>query len=157
MRIFFPLLNLILLSSCHTKELSKVISFNGVVKTCIIDSTSLTKEETVLIIQQKYYPNNDCSNRPYYASYIAWPANIFIDFKSKYYLFKYSPVPDTINTNFRESKYMTLWHEDFGTLRVRKNVLTLISKKRIWQRSFNIKWSPNKDTLILIAKPNPQE
>jgi hypothetical protein len=150
MHRFIPFFFLVLFSSCHTKHLSEIILFNGVIKTCVLDSTALTYQTTVEIVQQqKYFPNSACPNKPDYASHISWPSNIFLDFKSKSYFFRHSPVPDSININYRLEKYMTLWHEDYGTLKLKNGILTLKSSKHIWQRSYLLKWSNNKDTLTL--------
>ena len=145
----------VILTSCLTKKLpTNLVTFKGVIKTCVLDSTSLTKEINVKIINASTFVNSDCSNKPKSYDYpMTWPSGIYLDFKTKKYTFQYNPISLDKNIDFTDSNFKMSWNVDIGSLKynAKKNTLTLTSAKFNWTRTFNIIFSDNNNTISLTA------
>lgn len=153
--IFYFLFVTITLTSCLTKKLpANLDTFKGIIKTCVLDSTSLTKETNIKIINSETFVNSDCSDKPKSYDYpLTWPAGIYFDFKTKKYTFQYNPIAADKNLEFTDRNFKMSWNVDIGDLKYnsRKNTLTLTSIKFNWTRTFHISISGKKDTLSLTV------
>src|SRR3954468_9148324 len=109
MRIF--LLLLFLLTACQaTKYPFGQKIFKGVVKTCILDSTSFTDEKLVRILNTETFINADCINKPPSYDYpMSWPSMLSLDFRSKIYMFGHSEEPVDKSLDFYNPKFRNTW------------------------------------------------
>lgn len=155
MKKIFIILLVLYLSSCITNRFpSKIQTFKGIIKTCILDSTSLTQEPIVKIINSEIFINSDCVNKPKSYEYpLTWPSGLYLDFNTQKYTFQYSPIPYDKKIEFTDKQFRMSWNVDIGKLKYnkQKEEIILTSIKYKWERSFKISFSINKDTLILTA------
>lgn len=153
--IFYFLFVAIILTSCLTKKLpSNLESFRGIIKTCVLDSTSLTKELNVKIISAESFVNTDCPNKPKSYDYpMTWPSGIEFNFKTNEYLFQYSPIPFDKNIEFPDHNFKISYNFDIGKIKYNSNnnTITLTSTKFKWIRVFKISISDNSKTIFLTA------
>ena len=153
--IIYFLFITVILTSCLTKRLpTSLDTFKGIIKTCVLDSTSLTKEINIKIINASTFVNNDCSNKPKSYDYpMTWPSGIEFDFRAKKYVFQYNPIAFDKNLEFPDHNFKISFDFDTGTIKYnnKKNTLTLTSTKFNWARTFYITVSAKKDTISLTA------
>lgn len=149
------LLITIILTSCVTQKLpTNFDTFKGIIKTCVLDSTSLTNETNIKIISAETFVNNECPNKPKSYDYpLTWPSGIYFDFKTNKYTFQYNPIPYDKNLEFTDKNFKMSWNVDIGNLKYssKKNTITLTSVKFNWTRTFYINISDKRDTISLTA------
>ncbi len=140
--------------SCKTyKSPTGAEYFSGNLKTCIIDSNALYNEPIVIMKDNVFEViNTDCQARPSILIWPGtWPSNLYLNFKIREYAFMYKPVL-TFSDSIHIFEHCSVSYKtDFGNIKYnkKKKILTLISKKNNWTKSFLTSYSPNDSTLVL--------
>lgn len=157
------IISLALIASCASHRYpTHSEKFNGILLTCIQDSTALIKENRVIIKQERWVDKNclnckysACSDKPvYFDMLLHWPSMLGINFKEKSFYFVTNSEPYDPAIKYGEKGFNVHYDVDGGKILVNKKrkEISFSSDYYNWQRIFNYNFSKSDSTLILTAK-----
>lgn len=149
------LLILCIISSCTLKKYpTGTKEFEGTIKTCIIDSTSILNNSIITVVNGLDL-NTSCPNRPNFNDLEmsrVWPVHIFFNFKDKEYWYMFSPDAKFEKNELKKVSFSS--HDGNLVYNKKSKTIKMTCLKFNWEKTYIYHFNKKTKTLVLTEMKN---